>query len=302
MSLLVVGSIAFDTIETESGRIEKALGGSAVHFSSSSSFFSQTRLVGVVGEDFDLSLLDFLKERGTDLGGIETQPGKTFHWSGKYHTNMNERDTLVTELNVFENFNPNIPETFKESEFIFLANIDPSLQLNVLEQVKNPSFTALDTMNFWIEGSRPVLMEVLKKVDAVILNDTEAQQFSEEYNIAKAAKFIVEHGPRIVVIKKGEHGSMLYYDGEFFVLPAFVLENVFDPTGAGDSFAGGFVGFLAKQQKITRDTLRSAMAYGTCVASFCCEEFGVEKLAKLDKKEISNRFDEFRKIVEFPKA
>ncbi|KPK87449.1 sugar kinase [bacterium SM23_31] len=299
MSLLVVGSIAYDSIQTDSGSVENVLGGSAIHFSAASSFFAPTGIVGVVGEDFRKDELKFLIERNVDVSGIVTESGRTFRWSGRYHADMNERDTLSTELNVFEHFKPRIPESYKDSEYIFLANINPGLQLEVLRQVHNPRFAALDTMNFWIEGSRSELLAVLKKVDAVILNDTEAQQFCGEHNLVKAAKAMALHGPRIVVIKKGEHGSILFHDSSFFVLPAFLLESVIDPTGAGDSFAGGFIGYLAQQKKLDNGTLRQAVAYGTCMASFCCEGFGTDRLAAVDKEDYTGRFIEFQKLVNF---
>lgn len=299
MSLLVVGSIAYDSIQTDSGSVENALGGSAIHFSAASSFFVPTGIVGVVGEDFQKDELKFLIERNVDISGIVTERGKTFRWSGRYHADMNERDTLNTELNVFEHFRPEIPDSYKDAEYLFLANINPELQLEVFEQVHNPAFAALDTMNFWIEGSRSELLSVLKKVDAVILNDTEAQQFTGEHNLAKAAKAIGLHGPKIVVIKKGENGSILYHNDSFFVLPAFLLESVIDPTGAGDSFAGGFMGYLAQQKKISNGTLRLAMAYGTCIASFCCEGFGTHRLAAMEKEETAERLAAFQKLVNF---
>jgi len=297
MSLLVVGSLAFDTIETPHGSGRDVLGGSAVHFSAASSFFAQTQLVGVVGEDFDMKHLDFLKERNADLGGVSIEHGKTFRWSGSYHENMNDRDTLSTDLNVFEHFRPRIPEEFRDSEFLFLANINPDLQIEVLSQVSNPAFIALDTMNFWIEGCRPALEQVLNKVDCVILNDSEAKDFSGESNLANAAKAVAGFGPEFVIIKKGEHGSMLYHDGSFFLLPAFLLESVTDPTGAGDSFAGGFMGYIARQGSADPETIRTAMAYGTCMASFCCEDFGSGRFIGLTTEEIDARFETFKKMI-----
>jgi len=297
MSLLVVGSIAYDSIHTPAGSVENVLGGSATHFASASSFFTPTRIVGVVGEDFDRNELGYLKERDADLRGIYTEKGKTFRWEGKYHLNMNARDTLKTELNVFENFTPRIVDSFRNSRYIFLANIHPGLQLDVLEQINQPQFTALDTMNFWIEGCRPSLEKVLAKVDCVILNDSEAQDFSGEYNLIRAAHYVARTGPKIVIIKKGEHGALMYYDSAFFALPAFLLERVVDPTGAGDSFAGGFMGYLAQQDNLKPETLRLAIAYGTCMASFCCEQFGAGRLKNLRKEEIAVRFSRFRKLI-----
>ena len=297
MTLLVVGSIAYDSIETPTGSVKDALGGSAIHFSAASSLYVQTRIVGVVGEDFNTDDLRFLSARNADTSGIVSENGRTFRWSGRYHENMNNRDSLSTELNVFEHFQPNIPESFKNSEYIFLANIHPKLQLDVLEQVTNPAFVALDTMDFWIEGKRPELEKILSKVDAVILNDSEALQFSGALNYPKAARTISKFGPKIVIIKKGEHGAILYHEGTFFALPAYILENVTDPTGAGDSFAGGFMGYLAQQNNLKNSTLRSGMANGTCTASFCCEDFGINRLSSVNKKDIDRRLREFRELV-----
>lgn len=300
MSLLVVGSIAYDTIETDSAKAVDTLGGSAIYFSAASSFFTPTRIVGVVGEDFDMDGLEFLKERNTDLGGIVTEKGKTFRWSGKYRANMNDRDTISTDLNVFEHFRPAIPDTFRDSDYLFLANIHPQLQMEVLNQVNKPAFTALDTMNFWIDGNRDELVEVLKKVDAVVLNDSEARDFTGQQMITRAAVAISEIGPSTVVIKKGEHGVILFHEGDFFALPAFLLRSVHDPTGAGDSFAGGFMGYIAQHDKVDGDSLRQGLAYGTCVASYNCEEFGTKKLAEISKENIEERLNEFRQMVNFP--
>ncbi|MFC1728718.1 PfkB family carbohydrate kinase [candidate division KSB1 bacterium] len=297
MSLLVVGSIAFDTILTPAGEGKDVLGGSAVHFTASSSFYTPTRVVGVVGEDFDHGLLQFLRDRNADLGGIYTERGKTFRWTGRYHKNMNERDSLATELNVFENFRPNIPESYRDSEYIFLANINPDLQSEVLDQVRRPVFTALDTMNFWIDGSREILEKVLARVDCVFLNDTEIQEFSGEHNLARAAKIVSDMGPDTIIIKKGEHGALMYHDSSFFVLPAYILESVIDPTGAGDSFAGGFMGYIAQRKDVSDSSLRNALAYGTCMASFCCEDFGSGRFKTLHKEEIELRVNDFKQLI-----
>ncbi len=300
MTLLVVGSIAYDSIETPSGSVQDALGGSAIHFSAASSLYVQTRIVGVVGEDFNMDDLNFLSERNADTSGIVSENGETFRWSGRYHENMNTRDSLSTELNVFEHFQPNIPESFKDSGYIFLANIHPKLQLDVLDQITNPAFVALDTMNFWIEGNRQELEKVLSKVDAVILNDSEALQFSGELNYPKAARTISQFGPKIVIIKKGEHGALLYNEGAFFALPAYILDNVTDPTGAGDSFAGGFMGYLARQNNFKNGAIRSGMVNGTCTASFCCEDFGIKRLSSVRKNDMDIRLREFRELVDIP--
>ena len=297
MHVLVVGSIAYDTIETPKQKVERILGGSAIHFSAASSLFVPTRIVGVVGEDFRQEDLEFLTARGVDISGIVTEKGKTFHWSGRYHTNMNYRDTNLTELNVFKDFSPRIPKAFQDSQYLFLANINPLLQLDVLNQVNQPIFTALDTMNFWIAGSRSELTAVLKKVNAVILNDSEAIEFTGEENIPSAAKAITRFGPRYVIIKKGEHGCLLYGDNEYCALPAYILETVTDPTGAGDSFAGGFMGFIAQSQCIEMQTLRKASAYGTCAASFNCEDFGTRRLAHCTINQLNDRFEQYKQLI-----
>ncbi|MCH8285240.1 sugar kinase [candidate division KSB1 bacterium] len=297
MSLLVVGSIGYDTIETDTDKIENALGGAAIHFSAASSLFSPTRVVGIVGEDFEMRDLQFLTDRDTDLSGVVVEKGKTFRWSCKYHADMNDRDTLSTELNVFENFRPEIPDSFRDSDYLFLANIHPELQMEVLNQVNKPVFTALDTMNFWIEGNRSQLVEVLKKVDVVFLNDTEALDFSGERFVYGAAKAISKFGPATVIIKKGEHGVIMYHDDTFFALPAYLLDSVKDPTGAGDAFAGGFMGYIAMQNSTGRDAFRRGLAYGTCVAAFTCEEFGPKRLAEIDKDIVDGRLDEFQEMI-----
>jgi sugar/nucleoside kinase (ribokinase family) len=297
MQVLVVGSVAYDTIETPQQKVERILGGSAIHFSAASSLFVPTRIVAVVGEDFRWDDVALLRERGVDTGGISVERGKTFYWSGRYHKNMNVRDTLATELNVFERFSPKIPEGFRDSPYLFLANINPSLQLDVLKQVENPVFTALDTMNFWIEGSRSELVSVLKRVDAVIVNDSEAVEFTGESTIPAAAKAITAYGPRFVIIKKGEHGCLLYGDDGYGALPAYILESVVDPTGAGDSFAGGFIGYIARSERINAQTLRTAAAYGTCAASFCCEDFGTNRLTRCTIQQITERFEAYKQLI-----
>ncbi len=300
MTLLVVGSIGYDSIETPLGSITDTLGGSSIHFSAASSLFTETRIVSVVGDDFNEDELRFLVDRSTDISGVVTESGKTFRWSGRYHENMNDRDTLSTELNVFEHFKPDIPDSFKDSKFIFLANTHPNLQLDVLDQIANPEFVAMDTMNFWIEGNRSELETVLKRVDAVILNDSEALEFSGEMTYPRAARSIAKFGPKFVIIKKGEHGALLYHDGSYFVLPAYILESVADSTGAGDSFAGGFMGYLAQQGSTENSSVRLGMAYGTCTASFCCEDFSTKRLASVTENDIKNRFRLYKQLIKIP--
>ena len=299
MKILVVGSIAFDTIETPYGKADKALGGSALYFSSSASYFSPINIVGVIGEDFHIEELDFLKERKVDMDGIMVEKGKTFFWHGKYHIDMNNRDTLVTELNVFQNFRPIIPEKYQDSPYVFLANIDPQLQLQILDQVKKPKLVVLDTMNFWISGKLDSLKEVLKRSDIAILNESEARQISQDYNLIKAAKFIINSGPKIVIIKKGEHGAILVGHNFYFYAPAYPIELVYDPTGAGDSFAGGFLGYLAKVDKLSVENLKRAMIYGSVLASFNVEKFSIERFKTLTMEEIIDRFKEFKNLTNF---
>jgi sugar/nucleoside kinase (ribokinase family) len=299
MKILVVGSIAFDSIETPYGKADKALGGSALYFSSSASYFAPVNIVGVVGEDFPLEELGFLKERKVDVEGIKIEKGKTFFWHGKYHLDMNNRDTIVTELNVFQNFEPVIPEKYRDSQYVFLANIDPDLQLRVLEQVKKPKLVVLDTMNFWISGKLDSLKAVLERVDIAILNESESRQISQDYNLIKASKFILNCGPKVVIIKKGEHGAILVGQNFYFAVPAYPLELVYDPTGAGDTFAGGFVGYLAKVDKVNLGNLKRAMIYGSVLASYNVEKFSIERFKTLTIDEIIKRFKEFKELTNF---
>ncbi|HHE56097.1 MAG TPA: sugar kinase [Caldithrix abyssi] len=299
MSLLVVGSIAYDTIETPTTKVEDSLGGSALYFSAAASLFSPVNVVGVVGSDFDASKISFLKKRGVNLDGLYMESGKTFRWGGRYFDDMNRRETLFTYLNVFERFQPVIPEHYKKSEFVFLANIDPELQLDVLNQINNPKLIVLDTMNFWISGKRKELEEVLKVVDIIVLNDEEAKELTGEMGLIKATKAIPAMGPKSVIVKKGEHGAMLYHENEFFFVPAFPLDSVVDPTGAGDSFAGGFMGYLAKTGQIDQATLKKAMVYGSTIASFNVEDFSFNRLENLTMKEIKERVKIFKKMTSF---
>ncbi len=299
MSLLVVGSIAYDTVETPFGKVEDSLGGSALYFSAAASLFGPVNVVGVVGSDFDASKISFLKKRGVNLDGLYMESGKTFRWGGRYYEDMNKRETLFTYLNVFERFQPRIPEEYRHSEYVFLANIDPELQLKVLEQIQKPKLVVLDTMNFWINGKRAQLQTVLKRSDIIVVNDEEAREMTGEFNLIKAIKRIVEYGPKSVIVKKGEHGAMLYQDGKFFFAPAFPLEKVVDPTGAGDSFAGGFMGYLAKTDKTDFANLKKAIIYGSTIASFNVEDFSFNRLKTLTMEEIEQRVELFKELTAF---
>ncbi|ANT65076.1 MULTISPECIES: carbohydrate kinase family protein [Prosthecochloris] len=295
MSILVVGSLAFDDIETPFGNSPDTLGGSSTYIALSTSYFSDdVRLVGVVGSDFGDEHFQLLKTKGIDTNGIQViDNGKTFRWAGRYHYDMNTRDTLDTQLNVFADFDPHIPQQYRDARFICLGNIDPELQLKVLDQIENPELVILDTMNFWIEGKPEELKETLKRVDIFILNDSEARLLSGDPNLVKSARLIRAMGPKILIIKKGEHGALLFTDNGIFAAPAFPLESIYDPTGAGDTFAGGFLGHLARAEEINDSELRKAVLYGSAMASFCVEKFGTEKLANLDLLEIEDRYQSF---------
>lgn len=299
-SLLVVGSIAFDSIETPSGAVEDALGGSATFFSYAASFFTKPRLVGVVGEDFPAEHLRLFASRGIDTAGLETQPGgKTFRWKGRYHRDLNNRDTLEVHLNVLGTFEPKVPESFRDSTHVFLANSSPSVQLKVLEQVRQPKLVMADTMDLWIREFRPDLMQLLPKLDGLFLNDSEARMLTEEDNLVLAGQKVRKLGPKFAVIKKGEHGAMLFSKDGVFVVPAYPTENVIDPTGAGDSFAGGIVGHLTTGGDHEPGQLRRAMAYGTVVASLTVEGFGLDRLKKTDRREIDERLERYRQMLAF---
>ena len=301
MSVLVVGSVALDTIATPFGSVEDAVGGSATYISAAASYFvSPVRLVGVVGGDFPPKGLAFLEERGIDLEGLEVvADGKTFRWSGRYHYDLNMRDTLATDLNVFEKFDPKIPERDRKIRSVCLGNIDPVLQRKVLQQMEGPRIVVCDTMNYWIEGKREELEKTLTMINILILNDSEARLLSKEPNLIKAAKVIRGMGPSVVIIKKGEHGALLLTDSMVFSAPAYPMENIFDPTGAGDSFAGGFIGWLARTEDMSEENLKRAVIYGSTLASFCVEKFGVAGLADLTYLRIQDRFREFRELSRF---
>lgn len=295
MSLLVVGSIAYDSIETPTDKIENALGGSAVYVSIAASYYSSSvSVVGVVGGDFKQEHIDMLKGRGVDLGGLQiVENAETFRWAGRYHNDMNNRDSLSTELNVFADFNPVIPEQYRKAKYLLLGNIDPVLQMRVLDQMERPDFIVLDTMDFWINGKKAELLEVIKKVDMVIINDSEAKMLAGEPNLIKAAGLIMGMGLKHLVIKKGEHGALLFSGDKIFSAAAYPLTEVFDPTGAGDTFAGGLVGYLNKTRDLSFENLKKAVVNGSTMASFCVQKFSTKGLEDLNEMTIKNRYDEF---------
>jgi sugar/nucleoside kinase (ribokinase family) len=301
VSILVVGSLAIDSIETPFGSAPKALGGSATYISAAASYFTNPiRLVGVVGGDFPKEGMRFLEERHVDLEGLEiVENGKTFHWAGRYHYDLNVRDTLTTQLNVFEKFDPKIPPRYKNSTYVCLGNIDPVLQRRVLDQIDKPRVVICDTMNYWIEGKYKELLETLKRIDILILNESEARLLSKEPNLIKAARVIRMLGPKTVIVKKGEHGALLITEGTVFSAPAYPMETIFDPTGAGDSFAGGFVGWLGRTDDLSEENLKRAVIYGSALASFCVEKFGVDGLRDLTYLQIQDRFRSFRELSRF---
>ncbi|MDO8735939.1 MAG: PfkB family carbohydrate kinase [Thermoleophilia bacterium] len=294
MSILVVGSIALDSVETPFGVAEEALGGAAVYFSYAASFFNRVRLVGIIGEDFPEEHLELLAGRNIDLAGLERAEGSTFRWKGRYDYDLNEAHTLDTQLNVFETFAPKIPDSFKDSDFVFLANIQPGLQLQVAEQATSPRIVACDTMNFWIEGAYDQLRETLKSVDILIINDAETRELAREPSLVKAARQILEWGPSTLVVKRGEYGVLMFHGSSVFSAPAYPLEEVFDPTGAGDTFAGGFMGYLSTQEEISEAAIRQAIIFGSTLASFNVEDFSLNRMKTLDMQEILDRFAEFR--------
>ncbi|HKV48534.1 MAG TPA: PfkB family carbohydrate kinase [Candidatus Acidoferrales bacterium] len=300
MSLLVVGSVAFDAIETPLGKVDRTLGGAASYFALAASHFTPVRIVAVVGEDFTKKEEAVFRGRKINLDGLERAAGKSFFWSGRYSMNMNERTTLATELNVFANFRPTLPDSYRDSQFVFLGNIDPTLQRSVLQQMKRkPKVAALDTMNYWISGTPEALRQALKDIHILMINDDETRQLTGEHNLLRAAKAIFKMGPRTLVIKRGEHGALMVHEKFIFSVPAFPLEEVHDPTGAGDSFAGGFMGYLASVGRIDERTLRAAMVYGSVVGSFTVERFGVGRLASVTRRELVARARRFSKLTAF---
>jgi len=305
MSLVVIGSVAYDAIETPHGKRERALGGSCTYIALSASYFTKPSIVGVVGDDFADEDRTLLTGKGVDLQGLETVPGKTFFWSGVYSADMNDRKTLVTDLNVFADFNPKIPAAYARLPYLFLGNIQPELQLRVQQAMPGVRFVGGDTMNYWISSAKPQLLETIKHWDFLLINDSEARMLAEENNILKAAQKILAMGPNTLIIKRGEYGAMLFRKDTLFMVPGYLLEDVFDPTGAGDCFAGGFVGYLAERGFDLRNgnfdvtELHRAVIYGSVMGSFCCEEFGVERFRTLTRKEIDQRFEEFRRFTAF---
>ncbi len=300
MSLLVVGSVAYDALESPYGKVERTLGGAATYFSIAASFFTHVNLVAIVGEDFHPKDEAIFHKRSIDIEGLERAAGKCFFWAGRYSENLNERVTLATELNVFADFKPRLPEKYRNSKYVFLANIAPALQHDVLKQVKGtPKLVAMDTMNYWIEGSNAELRETLKHVDVLMINDSETRQLSNEYNLLRAAKHIFKMGPSALVVKRGEYGAMMVDKHGVFAVPGFPLEEPHDPTGAGDSFAGGFMGYLAGVGKTNDAALRNAIVYGSVLGSFAVERFGLERLLKLKKAEIHARARHFAKLTQF---
>ena len=302
MSLTVIGTMAFDALETPFGKVDRIIGGSATYVAwSASNFTNAIQQVSIVGGDFPQAEFDKLAARGVNFDGVEVvKDGKSFFWSGRYHMDMNMRDTLVTELNVLEHFNPQLPASYQNTEFLMLGNLVPAVQMSVINQLQNrPKLIVLDTMNFWMEVAMDDLKAVLKKVDVLMVNDGEARQLSGEYSLVKAAAKIHEMGPQFVIIKKGEHGALLFSKGEVFYAPALPLEEVFDPTGAGDTFAGGFIGHLAKTRDISFENMKSAIIVGSAMASFCVEKFGSERLQEITKEDIENRIRQFVNLVDF---
>ena len=297
--VLTVGSVAFDSIKTPFGETSRIVGGAATYFSVAASFFTDVRIVAVVGEDFGSEQLAVFGGRRIDLAGLQQVPGDTFRWKGEYSFDLNSRETIYTYLNVFENFRPTIPQSFRASPYVFLANIHPALQLEVLDQVTAPDFVALDTMNYWIEGTPEELRHVLKHVHVLIINDAEARELSGEPNLVRAARAIQQLGPPRVVIKRGEYGVLMTRDDGFFAVPGMPLEEVFDPTGAGDTFAGGFVGYLAASPEVSDTVVTQAIIAGSTMASFAVEDFGLDRLLRLTDQEVKQRFTEFKRLTHF---
>lgn len=302
MSLVVVGTVAFDAIETPFGKTEKIVGGAATYSGTSASYFTKNiKLVSVVGDDFPQSVIEGFNKKGMSTDGLQVKKGqKTFFWSGRYHTDMNTRDTLDTQLNVLLDFDPVIPESYQDCEFLMLSNLMPQLQKQVLERLrKRPKLVVMDTMNFWMDTQLDALLETIKLVDVLTVNDSEARQLTNEYSLVKAAQKILTMGPKYLIIKKGEHGALLFNKEQVFFAPALPLEDVFDPTGAGDTFAGGFIGHIAATRDISFDNMKRAIIYGSAMASFCVEKFGLERLENLTQEEIDERIQQFVDLVQF---
>ena len=299
MGLVVVGSIALDSVETPFGKTEEALGGSAVFFACAGSILHPVQVVGVVGRDYPMGELQRLSQRGMDLRGVTVADGESFRWAGKYGFDLSTRDTLETRLGVFANFHPVIPEPFRDSEYVFLGNIDPELQLDVLQQIRKPKFVACDTMNFWIQGKRTALLNLLKHVDVLLVNDSEVRELSGDWHIHRAARWVMKHGPKLVVVKKGEHGAVLVEKDRIFYVPAYPLDDVFDPTGAGDSFAGGFMAYLAGTNDLSSASLRRAMVYGSAMGSFAVERFSVARFEEITLADVQVRVRAYHDLVHF---
>jgi sugar/nucleoside kinase (ribokinase family) len=302
MSLIVVGTMAFDAIETPFGKTDRIIGGSATYVAyAASNFVKPIQQVSIVGFDFPKEEMDELKSRGVQLEGVEVVPDKkSFFWSGKYHMDMNSRDTLVTDLNVLADFNPVVPESYQGADFLMLGNLDPTIQKKVIEQMKvRPKLIVMDTMNFWMEIAMPQLEEVLGMVDVLMINDSEARQLSAQFSLVKAAKEIMSMGPKYLIIKKGEHGALLFHKDQVFFAPALPLEDVFDPTGAGDTFAGGFIGHIARTRDISFENMKTAIIVGSAMASYCVEKFGPERLKEITKEDIDTRIQQFVQLVNF---
>lgn len=300
--LLIVGTVAFDAIETPFGKTDKVLGGAATFIGLAASYFkTDAAIVSVVGDDFPASHLELFREKGIDVSGLEVVPGaKTFFWKGRYHNDLNRRDTLATELNVLADFNPVVPEAYSDADLLMLGNLHPEIQLSVIRQMqKRPKLIVLDTMNYWMNHTWDTLMEVIREIDVIVINDEEARQLSGQYSLVKAASMIGAMGPDYVVIKKGENGALLFHEDRIFFAPALPLEDVFDPTGAGDSFAGGFSGYLAETENISFGNLKNAVIHGSNLASFCVERFGTERLLDLKQPEINTRLEQFRELTQF---
>ncbi|MFT7396580.1 MAG: sugar/nucleoside kinase (ribokinase family) [Flavobacterium sp.] len=300
--LLIVGTVAFDAIETPFGKTDKILGGAGTYIGLSAAFFNlQSAIVSVVGDDFPQEYLDLLVERNIDISGLEVvKGGKTFFWSGRYRNDLNSRDTLDTQLNVLADFQPKVPENYKNADVVMLGNLHPIVQSSVLDQMETkPKLVVLDTMNFWMDCALPELLEVIKRVDVITINDEEARQLSGEYSLVKAAAKIQAMGPKYVVIKKGEHGALLFHDLQVFFAPALPLEEVFDPTGAGDTFAGGFAGFITQSENVSFENMKNAIIYGSNLASFCVEKFGTERMISLHKNEVVSRLKQFKSLTQF---